>query len=65
MKQQLFIILIFISFKYIIHHNDKNCLNKLDYIRIFNISHNNVIINFFNDKDIKKFSKIDYQNKFK
>ena len=48
----------------IIHHNDKNCLNKLDYIRIFNISHNNVIINFFNDKDIKKFSKIDYQNKF-
>lgn len=48
----------------IIHHNDKNCLNKLDYIRLFNISHNNVIINFFNDKDIKRFSKIDYQNNF-
>jgi len=46
----------------IIHNNDKNCFNKLDYIRIFNISHNNVIVNFF--KDIKKFSKIDYQNKF-
>ena len=42
----------------IIHHNDKNCLNKLDYIRLFNISHNNVIVNFFNDKDIKDFLKL-------
>jgi DNA mismatch repair protein MutS len=48
----------------IIHNNDKNCFNKLDYIRLFNISHNNVIVNFFNDKDLKKFSKINYQNNF-
>ena len=47
----------------IIHNNDQNCFNIQDYIRMFNITHENVIVNFFN-KDIKKFSKIDYQNNF-
>ena len=47
----------------VIIHNMNTGINKQDYIRIFNIPHENVLINFF-QQDIKKMIKIDYQNNF-
>ena len=47
----------------VIIHNMNSGINKQDYIRIFNIPHENVLINFF-QQDIKKMIKIDYQNNF-
>ena len=47
----------------VIIHNMDASISKQDYIRIFNIPHENVLINFF-QQDLKKMIKIDYQNNF-
>jgi DNA mismatch repair protein MutS len=47
----------------VIIHNLDTSISKQDYIRIFNIPHENILINFF-QQDLKKMVKIDYQNNF-
>jgi len=46
----------------VIIHNSNHDLSKNDYIQNFNISHENVSVNFF--KSVKKYEKIQYQNDF-
>ena len=47
----------------VIIHNVDTSFSKDDYIHIFNIPHESVIVNFFKDK-LSKFSKLSFQNEF-
>ena len=47
----------------VIIHNVDTGFSKDDYIHIFNIPHESVLVNFFGDK-LSKFSKLPFQNEF-